>query len=342
MLKALTAYIRREPWTFAMAACLTIVMAASWFAPRAPRSADTLSESGRLQTTQKIEALGKRLAEDDSARPAMVMVSLILTGLILIGSIWGTVWMGSIRRGERWMDRFGDPRLLWGAGEIFKALVLLFFLDLVLSTTLGYALGFLGNGSMNIALMTGSLLRSVLILMFLYRIAKRGGGGWTDLGWCLNRFWTQTRWGLAGYLAMIPVYMFILGVLMLVLSLLKMESPVQAPVQILYTESNTAALWAFALFMGVLGPWFEEILFRGFLYPVLRARAGVWTGVLATSILFAALHGHGIAFAPILVLGLALNLLYERSGSVIPGAVLHMTHNCAMLAVTFWIKGMSV
>lgn len=324
-----------------MAACLTVVMAVSWFAPRPSQPADSLSEIGRLQTTQKIEAIGKQLAENEAAKPAVAMVSLLLSGLLLLGSIWGAVWMGSIRRGERWMQRFADPRLVWGAGEIFKALVLMFFLDLVLSASLSYALGYLRYGSTNIALMSGSLIRSALILIFIYRVVKRGGGGWADLGWSLNRIWTQVRWGLAGYLAMIPVYMLVLGVLMLVLSLLKINSPVQAPVQILYTESNTAALWAFAIFMGVLGPWFEEILFRGFLYPLLRARAGVWMGVLATSLIFAALHGHGIAFAPILVLGLALNLLYERSGSVIPGAVLHMTHNCAMLAVTFWIKGMS-
>ena len=338
-LRPLLNYIRREPWTFAMAACLTAVMAASWAAPRTVGAPESFSEDQRLETARQIETIGQELMEDPGTRLVIGSVVMILGALVLLGGIWGTAWLQSYRRGERWMERFGSPRLLWGASEAFKAMVLLFFLDLVFSSALGFIFSWFKLGSLNLALMSASFVRSVLVLVFLGYLVRRLGGNWTDLGWNLRRVWAQGLWGLAGYLAMIPVYAAVLGILMTVLSLLKMQTPVQTPVQVLYTEPNAAALWGFAVFMGVLGPWFEEIFFRGFLYPVFKARTGMWRGAFITSALFAALHGHGIAFVPILVLGLALNLLYERSGSVVPGAVLHMTHNCAMLAATFWIKG---
>jgi membrane protease YdiL (CAAX protease family) len=332
-------WVRREPWTFLMAACLTAVMAASWAAPKPAGVPETFSEVGRLETTRRIESIAEGLMQEPGSRLVIGSVVLVLGALVLLGGIWGTAWLQSYRRGERWMERFGSPRLLWGASEAIKAMVLLFFLDLVFSSALGFIFSYFKLGSLNLALMTGSFLRSVFVLAFLGRLIRRLGGDWKDLGWNFLRGWTQSFWGLAGYLAMIPVYAAMLGLLMTVLSLLKIQPPVQTPVQVLYTEPNAAALLGFAVFVGVLGPWFEEIFFRGFLYPVFKARTGMWRGALITSVIFAALHGHGIAFVPILVLGLALNLLYERSGSVVPGAVLHMTHNCLMLAATFWIKG---
>src|SRR6266699_397677 len=45
-----------------------------------------------------------------------------------------------------------------------------------------------------------------------------------------------------------------------------------------------------AAFSITLGPLMEELFFRGFLYPVLRRRFGVLTGVLATALGFGLVH----------------------------------------------------
>lgn len=299
---------------------------------------DPHSEAERLETARKIEALEAKILKDPKLQMKVGIVVILILGLGLLGLVWGVLFLLSVRRGEMWMERFGSPRTPWGLNEAFKAMVLMFFLDLVLSAGFSYVFSLLGADTTNLALMTGILARSILMIGYLGWVARKRGIGWSDLGLCPNRPWKQVLWGLAGYLAMIPVYLLVLAVLVVVLKFFHIETPVQTPVQILYTESNTAAVMAFVFFMGILGPWFEEILFRGFVYPAFRARMGVRFGILASSVLFAALHGHGIAFAPILVLGLALHLLYERSGSVIPGAVLHMTHNSAMLLLTLGIR----
>lgn len=236
------------------------------------------------------------------------------------------------------MEKFSEPRATWGIHEAFKALIFLFFLDIVFSTVLAFAFSAAGIQTTNLALMSGSLLRSVVMTVWLGWKVRRLGGSWADLGVCGRRPGRQIFWGLAGYLALIPVYLLSLGVLIYILSLFHIKTPVQQPVQILYTEPNAAAVMGFAVFMGILGPWFEEIFFRGFIYPAFKNRVGVVRGILASSVLFAALHGHGIAFIPILILGIALNILYERSGSIIPGAVLHMTHNSVMLAFAMAIR----
>ena len=54
--------------------------------------------------------------------------------------------------------------------------------------------------------------------------------------------------------------------------------------------SDTASRIGIALFGVTLGPVIEELLFRGFLQPVLVDSMGVLPGILVTSVLFGALH----------------------------------------------------
>lgn len=351
-------YVRREPWTVFMALVLSAALAGTLVPrPEAPPPAapaaegsvspaapgpvppqDLYSETQRLETTRRIEALGAEWQQDPRLRLLIGLAVMLLAALFLLGLFWSCALWASVRRGERWMERFNEPAAPWGLHEAFKAVVLLFFLDLVLGAALGALFEWMGGGRTHLAVMLAAALRSVAMLIYLGRVVRRYGGGWKDLGLCFRHPWKQTVWGWAGYLAMIPVYLIVLAAVVGTMSFFHLKTPVQTPVQILYTESDPRAVLGFALFMGIAGPWFEEILFRGFIYPAFRNRSGAVRGILATSFLFAALHGHGVAFVPILVLGLALNLLYARGGSILPGAVLHMTHNSAMLALTLAVR----
>lgn len=344
-------YLRRDWWTILMLAAL--LAAILWTGRQAPSPdadpgpspssaasdiSDPGSEIARLRTTEKIQALEDRILNDPELKAKFAAVVLLMLILIAVGLVWGFLFWSSIRRGERWMDRFGSPRPGWGMNDAFRAVVLMFFLDLLLSSVFSYWLKRGGIDSINMAFMAGALVRSAVILFCLDRMIRRRGMSWEDLGLCLKRPWRQAFWGLAGYLAMIPIYVLILAVMTAVLNHFAIKAPVQTPVQMLFTEASVLNVAGFVLFMGVLGPWFEEILFRGYVYPAFKSRLGVRYGILVSSVLFAALHGHGIAFAPILVLGITLHLLYERSGSILPGAVLHMTHNSAMLLLTLGIR----
>ncbi len=342
LFQELLSYIRREPWTALMVTVLTAAWLATQFGSGSSGPsgipADPHSEAQRLETTRRIEAFGAQIQQVPQLAAVMGMAVFLVLALAIAGLVWGIALARSLRRGERWMDRYNTPRTPWGIQDAFRAVVLLFFLDLVFSTAIGAVFGWLGIQTTHWALMLGALLRSGVLIVYLGAAVRRHGGSWKDLGICGNRLGSQAVWGLGGYLAMIPVYLGVLAVLAAALNFFQIQMPVQTPVQILYTESNTAAVMGFAFFMGILGPWFEEIFFRGFIYPAFKNRLGTVRAVVAVSVIFAALHAHGIAFMPILVLGLALNVLYERSGSIIPGAVLHMTHNCAMLALTLVIR----
>jgi membrane protease YdiL (CAAX protease family) len=81
------------------------------------------------------------------------------------------------------------------------------------------------------------------------------------------------------------------------------------------------SMW-FAI-LGVCGPMWEEILFRGFLLPPLAARLPPPAAVAATSLLFALVHFTREGFVPLLLLGCLFGAAYVRTQNLVPPILLH-------------------
>jgi len=89
------------------------------------------------------------------------------------------------------------------------------------------------------------------------------------------------------------------------------------------------------LLLTVLPAVCEELLFRGAIFRLLRARWSAWAVVLAQAFAFALLHGMVLRVAPTLGLGLLLGVLRLRTGSVWPGVAVHALHNAVLLGLGF-------
>jgi uncharacterized protein len=77
----------------------------------------------------------------------------------------------------------------------------------------------------------------------------------------------------------------------------------------------------------VLAPLAEEVFFRGFVYQTYKRRYSPLVAALLSSVLFASLHVNLQAFMPILLMGLLLAWLYQRTGSLLPGTLAHGLNN---------------
>jgi hypothetical protein len=76
----------------------------------------------------------------------------------------------------------------------------------------------------------------------------------------------------------------------------------------------------------VAAPVAEELFFRGLVHGSLR-RFGVPLATVASAAIFAAVHFVPAAFPVLFVVGAILAILYERTGSLIPGIVVHALIN---------------
>jgi membrane protease YdiL (CAAX protease family) len=87
------------------------------------------------------------------------------------------------------------------------------------------------------------------------------------------------------------------------------------------------------LLIVVAAPASEELCFRGMLFGGLRERLPRLGAALLSGLIFGGLHAlTGItAVPPLIVFGFILALLYEKTGSIVPGILLHMLNNAAAL-----------
>lgn len=155
--------------------------------------------------------------------------------------------------------------------------------------------------------------------------------GWRALGFSRGQHARAVLVGALVYLLAFPGY---LGLGMLWSSLLELTGvghEPQAVVAQIAGLDGGALVVALAL-AGIVAPFFEELIFRAFLQPLLVQNLGDRGGVVVTSIAFALLHGTS-AFLPIFGLSLVLGSLMQRTQSLIAVWLIHALHNSLMLAV---------
>lgn len=87
------------------------------------------------------------------------------------------------------------------------------------------------------------------------------------------------------------------------------------------------------LLIAVIAPISEEICFRGMLYGGLREKLPRLVAAVITGVIFGGLHAFSgvTAVPPLMVFGFLLSLLYEKTGSIVPGILLHMLNNSVAL-----------
>lgn len=158
------------------------------------------------------------------------------------------------------------------------------------------------------------------LALYLLLAVRYGQPMWRSLGWNM-RF--RGAWL---YLWSAPV--LAIGVSALATALHAGDVP--TPIENLITSRGS--LIAVLLFAALIGPVFEELVFRGFLYPLLARATGVWPGIGLTALAFGLLHGpeYQWSWQRVLAVGLAgvaFGWARHRTGSTAAAALMHIGYN---------------
>jgi uncharacterized protein len=154
-------------------------------------------------------------------------------------------------------------------------------------------------------------------------------GAAAALGLRSTRFWPAVGWAAV----VLGTFWLASGLLVAIFG----DPPEQEITEEIKSEDGALALAGYVGITCLIAPIAEEVFFRGFLFPVLRARAGVAWGVVITGALFSLVHALGSpveALIVLFVLGAGLCLLYLRTGSLLPCIGLHAFNNAISFAVT--------
>ena len=83
----------------------------------------------------------------------------------------------------------------------------------------------------------------------------------------------------------------------------------------------------------VVAPLAEEVLFRGFVYGVLKRYTDAPFAAVSSSLMFAIIHMHVGSLLPLWVLAMLFCLAYEVSGCLLAPMLLHMIFNGTSIAL---------
>lgn len=92
-------------------------------------------------------------------------------------------------------------------------------------------------------------------------------------------------------------------------------------------------VWLLLLVSIFLGPLGEESLVRGIVYPTMRLRWGIVVSALASSLVFALLHGNLVQLVLTLPLGVLLAIVYEATRLLWPVVAMHAAFNAAAVLI---------
>jgi membrane protease YdiL (CAAX protease family) len=113
------------------------------------------------------------------------------------------------------------------------------------------------------------------------------------------------------------------------------DNPVIAQFIQAATAANPVAIAVFFFTIGVMAPFFEEILFRGFLYGSLKTKIGTPLAMLVSAAIFAGVHFDKGGALMLFAIGFVLAFTYERSRSLYASMIAHGLWNTTACLVMF-------
>jgi membrane protease YdiL (CAAX protease family) len=195
----------------------------------------------------------------------------------------------------------------------------------------------------NFRMMLNSSILDVLTIAFIINfVLFQHRERLISLGISARNLLRNVFYGIVGYVAAVPALVVTLIVIAAVINVIKYVPEKQPIVELFMKEQDAAFLMYSSLFAALVGPFIEELFFRGFMYAALRKYAGVFGAMALTSAVFAALHTHIVGFLPIMLLGMVLAYLYEKTGTLVAPITVHMMHNFSMVLFVFLLKQLRV
>jgi uncharacterized protein len=170
---------------------------------------------------------------------------------------------------------------------------------------------------------------AILLLPAWYFAIHKYGASWADLG--LRPFQPRAvGWGCGLMILSLLVNFAYITLLGLFDSQIQQ---IQPDIALLFEGTD----FPLALLFGgaIVAPFVEEVFFRGFVFTGLRRKWGWKIAALASAGLFAILHVAPISILPIFILGLIFAALYQVSGSIWPGILMHMLTNTVALSAAY-------
>jgi len=217
-------------------------------------------------------------------------------------------------------------------GELFNTAILIIFFYSVFKFLQVSLVEFFSGFRFSFALALQGFLQilSILTILFLF--------GGKSFGLKMHKLRIPIASGLKSYIALLPILALVLFLNILIFKFFDLKPQPLTSVTFMLKQKSAMNLIVLFLEAVILAPVFEELFFRGILYGFLRKRFSFGFSSLVSGMIFSLLHGNAFAFIPIVILGISLAYLYERTKDIVFPISLHLIHNLFISIIIFLLR----
>lgn len=230
----------------------------------------------------------------------------------------------------------------WSIVDVFKICLGLFFIFAVFNCT-SYIILSLNQGIKHelrpiLNIVNGIGIYSLGIWYIIHFLKEKYKSNLNSLGIKRPNWLKGSLNGILFYVGYIPLMLLSAYMGVLICALFGIKPEPHPLVEILKKEKSVLFIYYLVIVATFIAPIFEEILFRGLFYQVLKKRVGIFRAAVMSSLFFAFLHFNAAQFLPILGIGLLMCLIFEYTGSLVPVIFVHIFNNGMFLGLFFVIK----
>lgn len=310
-------------------------------AKHAAAKAETSALSSKEERLAKDARIEKAMRENANLALTFTLASLLILLVLIVGIIIDAVLLCRRLYGKRYdIQTCKVPTARWSILDVARVVVLFLFFGYMIVITesiLARYVSAFKNDDFR-AVLNSSILDALSIVFILYFTVGQYKEKLKAVGINFKNFIRNVFYGIAGYIAIIPALFMVLIFTAIILKLTNYSPKEQVIVGMFMRQTNPVFLIYTSIFAAIAGPIAEELFFRGFMYTAVKKRMGIFWATMITASIFAFLHGHVVGFLPIMVLGILLAHLYERTGTLVSSITVHMLHNFSMVALVFLVK----
>lgn len=217
----------------------------------------------------------------------------------------------------------------WKLSEVLLALLLIFGAYNVLAVVLVLV----AERSLFFSYLAYAVFFCPLIAFSTWYILRRHRRGREELGLRLGKARRTVGFGLAGSLTALGMSYAAFFVLLLFFYLIAGKLPASSEWREA-ADMHPAMLGLIVFVVVILAPLFEETFFRGLLYPPLRERMGPMKAVIVNGALFGILHFQPLFMPSLVLVGIVLAFLYEKTDSLVAPMLAHALYNLSVVLIS--------
>ncbi len=221
----------------------------------------------------------------------------------------------------------------WNITEVMLSLLIIFVVYNIVGTIVALAF----KRSLLASSLSYALVFCPLVLACTAWVLKRHGRGMADL---VNSPLSWKRillYGLSGAPVSLVLGYGVLFLILMIIYALGGRIPEELRDQGFYA-SGPAGLILTIFVVVILAPVFEETFFRGLLYPTLRNRLGPAYAVLLNGLIFGVLHFQPLYMLSLVLVGVVLALIYEKTESIVAPMLAHGLYNALVMVIALLLR----